>query len=161
MTVRDLLRHLHGFRVYIHVGAYGRLVMPRELKLYYNKRVEDWLVFAETNTVSIRCSTKDVYDEGDTRIEGLTMQGGEVNSKVKPLGIRQPKRPVPKPTKPKAVINIDDIIDFIIKARPQTLITENYSISIFEKMQGSGSRKGVTKIIAVDSIDNSWAFKGG
>ena len=122
MTVRDLLRHLHGFRVYIHVGAYGRLVMPRELKLYYNKRVEDWLVFAETNTVSIRCSTKDVYDEGDTRI--------------------------------------DDIIDFIIKARPQTLITENYSISIFEKMQGSGSRTGVTKIIAVDSIDNSWAFKG-
>ena len=83
-----------------------------------------------------------------------------MNSKVKPLGIRQPKRPVPKPTKPKAVINIDDIIDFIIKARPQTLITENYSISIFEKMQGSGSRKGVTKIIAVDSIDNSWAFKG-
>ena len=69
-------------------------------------------------------------------------------------------RPVPKPTKPKAVISIDDIIDFIIKARPQTLITENYSISIFEKMQGSGSRKGVTKIIAVDSFDNSWAFKG-
>ena len=122
MTVRDLLRHLHGFRVYIHVGAYGRLVMPRELKLYYNKCVEDWLVFAETNTVSIRCSTKDVYDEGDTRI--------------------------------------DDIIDFIIKARPQTLITENYSISIFEKMQGSGSRTGVTKIIAIDCIDNSWAFKG-
>ena len=117
MTVQDLLRHLHGFRVYIHVGAYGRLVMPRELKLYYNKRVEDWLVFAETNTVSIRCSTKDVY--------------GEVNSKVKPLVIRQPKRPVPKPTKPKAVINIDDIIDCIIKARPQTLITENYTISIF------------------------------
>ena len=78
-----------------------------------------------------------------------------MNSKVKPLGIRQPKRPVPK-----AVINIDDIIDFIIKARPQTLITENYSISIFEKMQGSGSRKGVTKIIAVNSVDNSWAFKG-
>lgn len=98
------------------------MVMPRELKLYYNKRVEDWLVFAETNTVSIRCSTKDVYDEGDTRI--------------------------------------DDIIDFIIKARPQTLITENYSISIFEKMQGSGSRTGVTKIIAVNSVDNSWAFKG-
>ena len=64
------------------------------------------------------------------------------------------------PIRPKTVISIDDIIDFIIKARPQTLITENYSISIFEKMQGSGSRKGVTKIIAVDSIDNSWAFKG-
>ena len=71
MTVRDLLRHLHGFRVYIHVGAYGRLVMPRELKLYYNKRVEDWLVFAETNTVSIRCSMKDVYDEGDTMESGF------------------------------------------------------------------------------------------
>lgn len=43
------------------------------------------------------------------------------------------RRPVPKPIRPKTVINIDDIIDFIIKAKPRTLITENYSISIFEK----------------------------
>ena len=29
-----------------------------------------------------------------------------------------------EPIRPKTVINIDDIIDFIIKARPQTLTTE-------------------------------------
>ena len=69
-------------------------------------------------------------------------------------------RPVSKPIRPKTVINIDDIIDFIFKARPQTLITENYSISIFEKMQGTGSRTGVTKIIAFDSRENSRALKG-